>query len=75
MHLAAMAFGNAVASVKDFIAIAGQMLEAAQMEIAYLIPSSVLSHASQYAFARERVKTYNERWTRTMHYEYLILLR
>lgn len=33
MHLGAIAFGNAVASVKDFIAIAGQILEAAQMEM------------------------------------------
>jgi hypothetical protein len=36
--------------------IAGQMLDAAEMEIASLIPPSVLSYTSQYAFARERAK-------------------
>jgi hypothetical protein len=36
-----MAFWKVVDSVKDFVVIAGQMLEATETEIAYLVPPSV----------------------------------
>jgi hypothetical protein len=39
--LKAMAFWKVVDSVKDFVVIAGQMLEATETEIAYLVPPSV----------------------------------
>jgi hypothetical protein len=51
-----MAFWKVVDSVKDFVVIAGQMLQAADSKIAYVVPPSVFKFASQYSLAREAAK-------------------
>jgi hypothetical protein len=51
-----VAFGKTIESVKDLLAVAGGMVEAAETEIAYLVSPSILGFASQYDVLRVGAK-------------------
>ncbi|MGZ4926486.1 MAG: hypothetical protein ACXV4B_08560 [Halobacteriota archaeon] len=51
-----MAFGKTIESVKDLLAVVGEIVEAAETEIAYLVPASLLGFASQNGLLRAGAK-------------------
>jgi hypothetical protein len=51
-----MAFRKTIESVRDLLAVAGEMVEAAETEIAYPVPPSILGFAPQYSFLKAGAK-------------------